>query len=85
MRESKWVAFGTAVTSGVAFQAANTAIVDLAARGILREMTGRAYARLFAARRILGVFPNSIFQMAATVRQPTKEEAWPRKRSVYQT
>ncbi len=39
----------------VSFQAANAAVADLVSRGVLREITGRPYARLFAAPRIVDV------------------------------
>jgi Fic family protein len=39
----------------VSFQAANSAVADLVERGVLREITGRPYARLFAAPSILDV------------------------------
>lgn len=39
----------------VSFQAANTAVADLVERGVLREITGRPYARLFAAPEIVGI------------------------------
>ena len=47
---------------GVAFQAANSAIVDLAAKGILREMTGRPYADSSRHRVSSKLIPNGIFQ-----------------------
>lgn len=40
---------------GVSFQAANSAFADLVERGVLREITGQHYARLFAAPRILEI------------------------------
>jgi Fic family protein len=40
---------------GVTFQAANTAIAHLVEIGILREITGRPYARLFAAPGIVSI------------------------------
>ena len=40
---------------GVTFQAANTAIGRLVDLGILREVTGRSYARLFTAPRIVEI------------------------------
>ena len=39
----------------VSFQAANSAVSDLVERGVLREITGRPYARLFAAPEILEI------------------------------
>jgi Fic family protein len=40
---------------GVSYQAANEAIAKLVDAEILEEMTGRNYARLFAARRVLRI------------------------------
>jgi Fic family protein len=40
---------------GVSYQAANEAVARLVADGILTEMTGRNYARLFAAPRVLRI------------------------------
>jgi len=40
---------------GVSYQAANEAIAKLVNDGILAEMTGRNYDRLFAARRVLRI------------------------------
>jgi hypothetical protein len=39
----------------VPHQAANEAIAKLVKDGILEEMTGRNYARLFASRRVLRI------------------------------
>jgi len=43
---------------GVSYQAANEAIAKLVRAGVLEEMTGRNYDRLFASRRVLAVVEN---------------------------
>jgi Fic family protein len=40
---------------GVTYEAANSAVARLVAEGILREMTGRSYGRLFTAPRVVDV------------------------------
>lgn len=40
---------------GVSFQAANSAIGRLVAEGVLRETTGRPYARVFIAPRVISI------------------------------
>ena len=45
----------TAEKYDVSFQAANNAIRRLAERGVLNEVTGRPYARLFTAPRVIAV------------------------------
>jgi Fic family protein len=40
---------------GVTYEAANSAISRLEAQGVLREMTGRSYGRLFMAPRVIDV------------------------------
>lgn len=41
---------------GVSFQAANTAVAKLVEIGLLQEITGRAYGRIFASQRIISIF-----------------------------